>query len=142
MAEPVTSLPRLSLPILGERVRIEAEVGTARRGELVIVRRQDGARIGRVVVAGEGRTLVVEALCIDGGERGYGAGSDAAWHLVEAARASGFAVVRAWAPADLGLALFFWIRQGFRPRFGPGPDEGVWLERRLVPDPAGSADSR
>lgn len=141
MAEPVTSVPRLSLPIVGERVRIDAKVGAARQGELVIVRRQDGARIGRVVVAGEGHNLVVEALCIEAGERGYGAGSDAAWHLVEAARASGFALVRAWAPADLGLAVFFWIRQGFRPRFGPGPDDGVWLERRLVPEVVASTAS-
>ncbi|MCC6382496.1 MAG: hypothetical protein IT304_08295 [Dehalococcoidia bacterium] len=77
--------------------------------------------------------MVVEELCVDGPARGYGLGSEAARLLREAAVAAGWPFLRAPAPADRGLALYFWFRMGLHPLFGPGPAGGLWMERRLRP---------
>jgi hypothetical protein len=132
MAGAVTPPHTLPDDIRGERVRLVAEAGGA-GATYGIVRLRDGARVGALRLAAAGSTLVIEALCIDGRERGYGCGSDAAWALAGAAEVAGFQRLRAWAPGELGLAVYFWIRHGFRPLFGPGPDEGIWFERMLAP---------
>jgi hypothetical protein len=80
--------------------------------------------------------LVVESLCIDEALRGYGRGSDAARMLTSMAAARGWRRLRAWAPPDRGLAVYFWVRMGLRPLFGDGPDGGIWFEREL---PAGQS---
>jgi hypothetical protein len=111
-------------------VRIEdgAEAG------LAVVRLADQARVGKLNVHAEGDDLVVDALCIDDAERSYGCGSDAGWLLVRAAKDAGFRVTRAHAPPSRGLAVYFWIRMGLRPRHGEGPGGGIWFERRLTTD--------
>jgi hypothetical protein len=76
-------------------------------------------------------TLFIRELCIDLPHRGFGLGSETA-RLVGAAAARGdWRMLRAWAPPDLGLATYFWSRMGLRPRFGAGPDGGIWFERVL-----------
>ena len=115
-------------------------------GERVTLRRDDDAdgdaiawaihragereAVGRAEVAFAGGAPVIERLCIDEGARGYGAGSEAAALLLDAL-ARRHAVARAWAPPDRGLAVYFWIRMGFRPLAGEGPHGGLWFERAL-----------
>jgi GNAT superfamily N-acetyltransferase len=108
----------------GERVRVDLGAGE-------IVRLADSQRIGDVAWREEGGAFVVEKLSIDDAARGYGAGSEAARLLREYAAAEGWRTMRAWAPPDLGLAVYFWCRMGLRPLFGDGPNGGIWFERSL-----------
>lgn len=125
------SLARLlGLPHSGAIVRLEPGDG---EGRLQMIRLRDGACIGTLELALRGEdTLVVEALCVDEGARSYGAGSEAARMLATSAAKAGFTTLRAWAPPGLGLAAYFWIRMGLRPRHGEGPDGGIWFERKLA----------
>jgi GNAT superfamily N-acetyltransferase len=120
----------LSFPLEGQRIRLEAssdEVSNA-----TITRIADGAALGTVgVERRQPATLLIESLCIDSSHRGYGAGSEAARLLIEAARAAGYDRIEAWAPPNLGLAVYFWFRMGFRPLHGEGPDGGLAFECEL-----------
>ncbi len=121
--EPVTSLgSRLE----GPRVRLEA-IG---QGEYRVLRSSDGAPLGRLRLGEEGDTLIVRGLCIDEAHRGYGAGSGAAALLRDAWAADGrWRLLRAFAPAGAGLAVYYWMRMGLRPLAGAGPEGGLVLER-------------
>jgi hypothetical protein len=123
----------LALPVAGARVRIEAPDGA---GTSVITRLRDGAAVGTVALEREGEGLFVRALCIDRAERSYGCGSEVGWLLVRGAAAAGFKSLRAWAAPDLGLSVYFWFRMGLRALPGPGPEGGIWMERRFVSPPA------
>ena len=118
--------------IAGERVTLRRDDGGA--GEAVaawaIHRTGEREAVGRAEVAFADGAPVIERLCIDEGARGYGAGSEAAALLVDAL-ARRHALARAWAPPDRGLAVYFWIRMGFRPLAGEGPNGGLWFERAL-----------
>jgi len=116
----------LPLPITGERFRLEGAKDT-----VTVVRLADGRPVGRIDLESAADGLFVKALCIDEEHRSYGAGSEAAVLLNRACDAARAPVVRAWAPPDRGLAVYFWIRMGFRPLHGEGPDGGIWFERRL-----------
>ena len=120
--------PALVFPLPGERVGIEAPVAG---GPAVIVRLSDGAAVGAVSLETNATTLTIQSLCIDSPARSYGCGSEAAWLLVRAAEASGYQLLRAWAPPTHGLAVYFWFRMGFHPLHGEGPEGGIWLERQL-----------
>lgn len=100
---------------------------------LAVVRIADGQRVGMVEVEPAGGGLTIQRLCIDDTHRGYGAGSEAAWLLVGAAREAGYRRLRAWAHPSLGLSVYFWIRMGFSPRHGEGPEGGIWFERGAAP---------
>jgi hypothetical protein len=131
----------LSFPseVHGERVRLVAyEVARPEVG-YAVVRQHDGRRVGTLRAAPEGDAAVILSLCIDVSDRGYGCGSDAAFAFSSAVADAGFTRLRAWAPGELGLAVYFWIRCGLRPLFGPGPDEGIWFERVLQAPPPQSA---
>jgi len=118
----------LQLPLQGERVRLEPDgEGSAR-----IIRLADSERTGHVFWEQHGDALFVRELCIDTPHRGFGLGSESARLLIQAAAEGGWRIVRAWAPPDLGLATYFWIRMGLCPRFGEGPDGGIWFERTLA----------
>ena len=115
--------------ITGERVslrRVEGE-GMARYE----VRRK-GKRevIGEVAVDLAGEVPFIERLCIEEGARGYGAGSGTATALLRSLGRR-FPVVRTWAPPDQGLAVYFWVRMGFRPVPGEGPNAGLLFEQTL-----------
>lgn len=118
----------LVFPLQGERVRLEA---SAAGGATSIVRLSDGAAVGTLSLETNAARLTIQSLCIDSPARSYGCGSEAAWLLVRAAEASGYELLRAWAPPTLGLAVYFWFRMGFHPLHGEGPEGGIWLERQL-----------
>jgi GNAT superfamily N-acetyltransferase len=116
----------LALPLAGQRVRLEE-----RDGGLAVVGQMEGETVGQVVLEKRGEALFVRSLCIDGPHRGYGLGSETARLLRRAAADAGWGVLRAWAPPERGLAVYFWCRMGLRPLHGEGPDGGIWFERRL-----------
>ncbi len=93
-------------------------------------RRGERAVIGEVVVRLAAEGPFIERLCIEEEARGYGAGSGAATALLRSL-ARRHAVVHTWAPPDRGLAVYFWMRMGFRPLPGEGPDGGLRFEQRL-----------
>jgi hypothetical protein len=77
--------------------------------------------------------LTFGAIVMAEGERGWGYGSEAV-RLVEAS--SGARRFRAAVPKSLGLAFYFWLRQGYRPAapgeaFWPadGADDIIWVVR-------------
>jgi GNAT superfamily N-acetyltransferase len=82
-------------------------------------------------VIDEGDRLFIAELCIQPACRGYGLGTETARLVREAAEAGPWRVLRAWAPPDLGLAVYFWCRMGLRPLHGEGPDGGIWFERTV-----------
>jgi hypothetical protein len=99
---------------------------------LAVRRVADGKDVGTVdVEADDTAGLTIHQLCIDAAHRSYGAGSEAAWLLARAAEEAGYGRLRAWAHPSLGLSVYFWIRMGFRPRHGEGPEGGIWFERSL-----------
>ncbi|GIW17239.1 MAG: hypothetical protein KatS3mg064_0396 [Tepidiforma sp.] len=113
----------------GERVHLVPD-GAER---LAVVRAGSGAPVGRVevregLVPGE---LLIWELCIEREHRGYGAGSEAARLLAGAAKAAGWAGLRARAHPEYGLSVYFWIRMGFRPLHGEGPEGGIWFVREF-----------
>ena len=121
----------LALPpsIPGQRVNLRA---TGQGFD--VVRLRDAATVGSVRLNVAAEELVVHSLCIDEPHRSYGAGSESARLLLEAAEAAGFVTVRAWAHPSLGLSAYFWIRMGLTPLHGEGPEGGIWYEwRRTVP---------
>ncbi len=129
MARPLTLSERLGLPLEGRRVRVEPanKAGT----QLRIVRITTGEPVGRATIDGRGLTLTITSVCVGESLRGFGAGSEAAGLLIRTAVAGSFEVVRAFAPANRGLAVYFWVRMGLHPLHGEGPEGGIWLERRV-----------
>lgn len=117
---------RLELPIEGDRVRLEGSDGAIR-----IVRLADNETVGRVDLEDGGETLTVRALCVDEPHRSYGCGSETGFLLVSAAGRAGYERLRAWAPPDRGLAVYFWFRMGLHPVHGEGPEGGIWLEKNF-----------
>ena len=117
---------RLGLPLEGERVRLER-----REKALEIIRLADNETVGRVELEDDGETLTVRALCVDEAYRSYGCGSETGYLLVSAAERAGYVRLRAWAPPDRGLAVYFWFRMGLHPLHGEGPEGGIWLEKNL-----------
>jgi len=80
-----------------------------------IVRRSDGAVIGEVKCRGgepAAGWLTVRDIVVGEGWRGWGYGSEAVWLLEAEAQAERF---RADVEAGNGLALYFWLRLGYRP---------------------------
>ncbi len=116
-----------SLPAKVEGERFELN-GVA--DGFLIVRKGDGERVGAIVLEQELATTTIRSLCVDEAHRSYGAGSEAARLLTGACDAAGVATLRAWAPPNLGLSVYFWIRMGFSPLHGEGPDGGIWFARR------------
>lgn len=115
--------------ITGERVSLRrVEDGDVTRYE--VRRRGRRGAVGEVTVDLRGEVPFIERLCIDEEARGYGAGSGAATALLRAL-SSRYAAVRTWAPPDRGLAVYFWVRMGFRPVAGEGPNGGLWFEQEL-----------
>lgn len=115
----------LGLPVEGERFRLDASADG-----IDVVRRADGQTVGTIALESTGDEFIVRSLCIDPGARSYGAGSEAALLLNQAFDAAGARRVRAPAAPDLGLSVYFWIRMGYRPLHGEGPDGGIWFERK------------
>ena len=114
-------------PLPGVRTRLE--LGSDGFGQVQL--QADGRICGRFALGGDDDVLAIDILCIDEAERGYGLGTEAAQLLRDGAAAGGWAVLRAWAPPDRGLAVYFWSRMGLHPLFGERPGGGIWFEREL-----------
>lgn len=115
--------------IAGERVSLRrVEGGEVARYE--VRRRGTRGAVGEVALDLRTDVPFIERLCIDEAARGYGAGSGAATALLRALGRR-YAAVRTWAPPDRGLAVYFWVRMGFRPVAGEGPNGGLWFEQEL-----------
>lgn len=114
-----------AFPRTGTRVRLDLPDG----GRGMILRLADGSRVGEFAVVEDGGALAIDVLCIDEPARGYGLGSEAACLLRDACAEHSRGRVRAWAPPDRGLAVYFWSRMGFHPVFGERPGGGIWFER-------------
>ncbi|MFN0146459.1 MAG: GNAT family N-acetyltransferase [Dehalococcoidia bacterium] len=114
--------------LAGERVRVDLATGA-------ISGQAAGEPLGHLALEDDGETLFIRELCIDAGARGLGAGSECVRLLRDYAEAGQWRVLRAWAPPDIGLAVYFWSRMGLRPMFGEGPGGGIWFERRLDSSP-------
>lgn len=119
-------------PLASRGARVELVPDGADR--LTVVRASNGEGVGRVEVRGglAQDELLIWELCIEPEHRGYGAGSEAARLLAGAAKAAGWASLRARAHPEYGLSVYFWIRMGFRPLHGEGPDGGIWFVRDLA----------
>jgi GNAT superfamily N-acetyltransferase len=71
--------------------------------------------IGLTVTATEaGQPMVIRALAIRDSKRNLGYGAEAVYELEDYSPHSGLA---AHIPASNGLAVYFWLRAGFRPAF-------------------------
>jgi len=82
-----------------------------------IVRRADGAAIGEVKCRADEPAagwLTVGCIALAEGERGWGYGSEAV-RLLEAKAKAKAVRFRADVDAGNGLALYFWLRLGYRP---------------------------
>jgi hypothetical protein len=76
----------------------------------------DGVEIGHIDTALEDGWLEVRWIELEAGRRRWGLGMDAVRALeVEAAERWGVREVRAHVPMGVGLALYFWLRLGYRP---------------------------
>jgi hypothetical protein len=114
-------------PIAGARIRLE--LGEGERGRLL--RRSDAAPCGTFTLECTAGALVVQSLCVDEAMRGYGLGSEAGGLLRDVAWRGPWQLLRAWAPPDRGLAVYFWVRMGLHPCPGEGPQGGLWFEREV-----------
>lgn len=115
----------LALPVEGQRFRLERS-----ENGLSVVRLADQALVGRIDLEEIPGGMLVRALCIEDAHRSYGAGSEAARLFNRACDEAHVPLVRSWAPPDRGLSVYFWIRMGYRPLHGEGPEGGIWFERR------------
>lgn len=114
-----------AFPLWGSRFRLERGAP----GVVTIVRLEDETVVGGATLEEYGDELFIRSICIEPAHRSYGAGSEAAWLLVNAGETAGFARLRAWAAPNLGLSVYFWTRMGFHPVHGEGPEGGIWFER-------------
>jgi len=122
------------LPAVAASVGYEAERGRAKRA---IIER-DGAPVGVLMHrehAPRRGTAIIELVATPPEHARRGAGMEAAALLEEQLRARGFRTIYAPATAIHGIAMYFWIRLGYRPLLRgewPCEREGVaWLLRRL-----------
>ena len=95
-----------------------------------VLRKRDAERVGSIALESGVDCLTIRSLCIDEAHRSYGAGSEAARLFTATCDAAGVPLLRAWAHPNLGLSVYFWIRMGFSPLHGEGPEGGMWFERR------------
>lgn len=119
--------PRIPFPLSGARFGLES----VDLGRVSVIRLTDGVTVGAFALESDHETLTIRSLCIEAPHRSYGAGSEAAQLLVAAAESAGFSCIRSWAHPKLGLSAYFWGRMGLRPLHGPGPEGGIWYERRV-----------
>lgn len=131
MVEPIANL-RLELEGQFVKLLLVTELDhQAESREYKIFSKKSGVEIGVVVIKFEKGTPMVMSICIEEAKRGYGNGTDALLILLSD-MAKSYKVIKAFAPSNLGLAAFFWVRMGFQPCFGKAPDGGLWFKRNLT----------
>jgi len=104
-----------------ERATLGWEAGAS---ILTITRPNEPTPAGAIAFTIEGDTLTVLRMEIAPEARGWGLGSEAVRQIERwAERERGLQRFEAIIPADLGLALYFWLRLGYRPA---GEAEAAW----------------
>ena len=116
--------------LAGERARIDL-TWDGELGEGTIRRLRDEVAAGLVELRGDGDVLFVARLEVAPAYRGYGLGTECARLIRERAERGEWRTLRAWAPPNLGLAVYFWSRMGLRPLHGEGSGGGLWFERTV-----------
>ena len=121
--------------------RIDAVVADGRGVVGVLVRRALDAPPRR----GDARAVVIDALAVRRDLRNLGYGAEAVYALEEAHPVS---TSYAATPRTNGLALYFWLRVGYRPvradedaERAADPDR-LWLVRGVSPDRSGASSAR
>jgi hypothetical protein len=85
-------------------------------GGRVLITDADGEEIGHIDAAVNGERLEVRWIEVDVSRRRWGLGMDAVRAIeTEAVRRWGVRSARAEVPLGTGLALYFWLRLGYRP---------------------------
>jgi RimJ/RimL family protein N-acetyltransferase len=107
----------------------EGYAGPSRSGELVIERMGEMGPIGLIAYSVNRGWLAIPIIILAKPYRGWGYGSEAVRLLEQWAVHEGLAKrFRADIPVANGLALYFWLRLGYRPE-GPEDDRGWRTER-------------
>ncbi len=136
------SMTWLDAALAPEWTRAELEAAVS-AGNGVLVTDTEGSAIGVAVVLRdlpEPGAATVAFLAIAPERRFRGLGGEAGLALDAALRADGFTGVYATVPDGRGLAVYFWLRLGFRPLTtldSPGalmglsdqPVRGIWMLR-------------
>lgn len=108
-----------------------------RNEELLLVVLTDDQPVGVLVLADEAATTRIDRLAIAAPLRNLGLGAEAVY-AAEALRSSRF--VLAGVPLQNGLAIYFWLRVGYRPLY-PSPETAalppgrLWMRRNICPLP-------
>ena len=105
--------------------------------------RPDGSRerrtVGALAAQQEDAWLVWRWLAVEESMRAFGYGGAAIPIVERAAKRAGLTGARVLVPASNGVALYFWLRLGYRPsveglieRDWPRPYEGTWMVRSAL----------
>jgi GNAT superfamily N-acetyltransferase len=97
--------------IAGSRVEVSVDAG----GVATILRLPEREQIGEIGYRLSGERLVFEGMEVTPALRGLGLGSEAVRLLEGWSRRRGTLRCEALVPKSLGLALYFWLRLGYRP---------------------------
>lgn len=112
-------------------VKVESLQSGLEGHQYTIISKKNDSKLGDLVIEFENGTPIISSICVADPDRGYGIGTDAILLLLPEL-AQLYENVKAFAPPELGLAAFFWVRMGFRPCFGKAPEGGLWFERNLT----------
>jgi GNAT superfamily N-acetyltransferase len=91
--------------------------------------------VGALAARQEGEWLVWSWLAVDETLRAYGYGGAAVPIVERAAQRAGLVGARVLVPASNGVALYFWLRLGYRPLAKGSwrrPYEGTWMVREAL----------
>jgi GNAT superfamily N-acetyltransferase len=141
-ADLLTSMTWLEAALAPEWTPVDLEAAVA-GGNGVLIGDRDGAAIGVAVVLQDvpsAACATLPFLAIDPARRFRGLGGEAGLALDAHLRGHGFEKVYAPVPDGRGLAVYFWLRLGFRPLRTPdwpGPlvglspktVHGIWMLR-------------
>lgn len=109
MSRASTGTPAAELT--GARVELSVDAG----GAATILRLPEREQIGEIRYRLDGESLVFEQMEVTAALRGLGLGSEAARLLEGWSRGQGTLRCEVLVPKNLGLALYFWLRLGYRP---------------------------
>lgn len=129
MAPDLTARLTGLLPLQGRRIRlVPGESGSG-----LSVLENDREPVGEIAFEVQPHAIAITCIEIDEHRRGFGIGAEATHLLAQAAEAAGARELHGWAPAERGLAFYFWLRVGFRPRSERPGSDGTWFMRALSP---------
>ena len=134
-ADTLASMPWLAAALAPEWSLSDLEAAVT-GGSGVLISDSQGAAIGAAVVlrgAPDAGSATVPFLAVEPERRFRGLGGEAGLALDAELRDEGFSKVYAPVPDGRGLAVYFWLRLGFRPLTTPdSPGELVGLSKQAV----------